>query len=118
MTKRQKANPKQSLLIGALASSFGVFVSKMLGLLYYSPLSSLAGEGNMAFYSITYTYYDLLLKISSAGIPFAIAAIVAKYVAHEDYKTAMVVRKLGTSLVMAISVFSAFIFIFCSGSIA
>ena len=118
MTKRQKANPKQSLLIGALASSFGVFVSKMLGLLYYSPLSSLAGEGNMAFYSITYTYYYLLLKISSAGIPFAIAAIVAKYVAHEDYKTAMVVRKLGTSLVMAISVFSAFIFIFCSGSIA
>ena len=84
MTKRQKANPKQSLLIGALASSFGVFVSKMLGLLYYSPLSSLAGEGNMAFYSITYTYYDLLLQISSAGRPFAIAAIVAKYVAHED----------------------------------
>ncbi|MGN1405151.1 MAG: oligosaccharide flippase family protein [Erysipelotrichaceae bacterium] len=118
MTKIQKANPKQSLLIGALASSFGVFISKMLGLLYYSPLSSLAGEGNMAFYSITYTYYDLLLKISQAGIPFAIAAIVAKYAAHDDYKTAMLVRKLGTSLVMAISVFSAFIFIFCSGPIA
>jgi hypothetical protein len=51
---------KQSLLIGALMSSFGIFVSKLLGLLYYSPLSSIAGEENMAFYSIAYTYYDLL----------------------------------------------------------
>ena len=62
----------QSLMIAALTSSFGIFVSKALGLIYYSPLSSFAGEANMAFYSIAYTYYDLLLKISSAGIPFAI----------------------------------------------
>ena len=65
---------KQSLLIGALTSSFGIFVSKLLGLLYYSPLSAIAGESNMAFYSIVYTYYDLLLQISQAGIPFAIAS--------------------------------------------
>lgn len=105
MTKKKQGQVKQSLLVGALASSFGVFISKVLGLLYYSPLSSLAGEGNMAFYSITYTYYDLLLKISSAGIPFAIAALVAKYVAREDYKTALVVKKLGISIVMGISFF-------------
>ena len=42
---------KKSILIGALTSSFGVFISKILGLLYYSPLCSLAGESNMAFYS-------------------------------------------------------------------
>ena len=114
MTKKKQGQVKQSLLVGALASSFGVFISKVLGLLYYSPLSSLAGEGNMAFYSITYTYYDLLLKISSAGIPFAIAALVAKYVAREDYKTALVVKKLGISIVMGISFLSAIVFIFSS----
>ena len=118
MTKKKQGQVKQSLLVGALASSFGVFISKVLGLLYYSPLSSLAGEGNMAFYSITYTYYDLLLKISSAGIPFAIAALVAKYVAREDYKTALVVKKLGISIVMGISFLSAIVFIFSSSMIA
>lgn len=109
---------KQSLLVGALTSSFGVFISKALGLLYYSPLSALAGEENMVFYSVTYTYYDLLLKISSAGIPFAIAALVAKYVAKSDYKTALVVRKLGTSVVMGLSFVSAIIFVLISGPLA
>ena len=119
MTKtRKKSVVKQSLLMGALASSFGVFVSKALGLLYYSPLSSLAGESNMAFYSITYTYYDILLKISQAGIPFAIAALVAKYVAKEDYKTALVTKKLGTSIVMGISFISVIFFILFSAPLA
>lgn len=109
---------KQSLLIGALTSSFGVFISKAIGLVYYSPLSSLAGEENMVFYSVTYTYYDILLKISSAGIPFAIAALVAKYVAKGDYKTSLIVKKLGTSLVMAFSFVSAFIFLLISEPLA
>ena len=114
-----KDNKKsQSLMIATLTSSFGIFISKTLGLIYYSPLSSFAGEANMAFYSIAYTYYDLLLKISSAGIPFAIAALVAKYVAREDYKTALVVKKLGISIVMGISFLSAIVFIFSSSMIA
>ena len=107
----QKSKLQDSLLMGALASSFGIFLSKLLGLFYYSPLSAIAGESNMAFYSIAYTYYDLLLQISSAGIPFAIAALVAKYVAKKDYKTVLLVKKLGVSVVLALSVFIGFIFI-------
>lgn len=97
---------KQSILVGALTSSFGIFISKALGLIYITPLNAMAGEGNMYFYSITYTYYDLLLKISSAGIPFAIAALVARYYAKEDYKTVLLVKKLGTSIIMALSFLS------------
>jgi len=107
MAKRQI---KQTLLLGALTSSFGIFVSKILGLLYYSPLSELAGEANMSFYSIAYTYYDFLLKISGAGIPFAIASLVAKYCTKEDYKTAFLAKKLGQSIVLLMSLFAAFIF--------
>lgn len=109
---------KTSLLIGALTSSFGVFISKLLGLLYYLPLSLYAGEENMAFYSITYTYYDILLKISNAGVPFAIAALVAKYVAKNDVKTALVVKKLGSSIVMGLSFICAIIFFIISGPLA
>lgn len=111
-------NKKQSLMIAALTSSFGIFVSKALGLIYYSPLSSLAGEANMAYYSIAYTYYDLLLKISSAGIPFAIAALVSRYYAKEDYKTVLLVKKLGTSLIMGLTFLVALVFFFISGPLA
>jgi Polysaccharide biosynthesis protein. len=106
-----KEKIKQSLLMGALTSSFGIFVSKLLGLLYYSPLSQIAGESNMAFYSIVYTYYDLLLQISAAGIPFAIASLVAKYSAKEDYKTVLLIKKLGSSIVLLMSVLIGLIFI-------
>lgn len=98
-----KDKMSQSLLIGALTSSFGIFISKLLGLFYYSPLSALAGESNMVFYSIAYTYYDILLQISSAGIPFAIASLVAKYGAKKDYKTVLLIKKLGTSIIMGLS---------------
>ena len=114
-----KDNKKsQSLLIATLTSSFGIFISKTLGLIYYSPLSSFAGEANMAFYSIAYTYYDLLLKISSAGIPFAIAALVSRYYAKEDYKTVLLVKKLGISIVMGLTFIVAIVFGLLSPSLA
>lgn len=113
-----KTKMQESLLMGALASSFGIFLSKVLGLLYYSPLSELAGEANMAFYGIVYTYYDLLLQISSAGIPFAIAALVAKYVAKEDYHTTSLVKKLGTAIVLVLSLAVAFIFVLIATPLA
>ena len=109
---------KQSLLIGALTSSFGIFVSKLLGLFYYSPLSSIAGEENMAFYSIVYTYYDLLLQISQAGIPFALAAMVAKYSAKDDYKTVLLIKKMGTSIVMGLAIFISLILVLIAGPLA
>ena len=109
---------QDSLLMGALASSFGIFLSKLLGLFYYSPLSAIAGEANMAFYSIAYTYYDTLLQISSAGIPFAIAALVAKYSTKKDYKTVLLVKKLGTSIVLALSLVIGIIFILISSPLA
>lgn len=113
-----KKSVKQSLLIGALTSSFGIFLTKLLGLFYYSPLSTIAGESNMALYAITYTDYDLLLKISSAGIPFAIAALVARYYAKEDYKTVLLVKKLGYSLVLGLSLLCGIVFLIFSGDIA
>ena len=113
-----KEKMKQSLLMGALTSSFGIFVSKLLGLLYYSPLSAIAGEENMAFYSIVYTYYDLLLQISQAGIPFAIAAMVAKYVAKDDYKTVSLIKKMGTSIIMGLAIFISIVLVLIAGPLS
>ncbi len=115
---KNKNKKNESLMIAALTSSFGIFISKALGLIYYSPLSSFAGEANMAFYSIAYTYYDLLLKISSAGIPFAIAALVSRYYAKEDYKTVLLIKKLGISIVMSLTFVVALVFLLASPALA
>lgn len=109
---------KKTLLKGVLAGSLGVFVSKFLGLLYVVPLNSLAQETNMSFYSITYTFYGLILNICTAGIPFAIASLVAKYMASEDYQTVNLVKKIGTSFVLALSFLITVFFVVSAGSFA
>lgn len=113
-----KSKVRQSLITGALASSFGIFLSKLLGLLYVVPLNSFATDANMVFYSVTYTYYDLLLRVSSAGIPFAIAALVAKYYSRNDYRTVLLVKKLGSSFLLASGFVIALLFLLVSGPIA
>ena len=118
MSDKRKEIIKKSILVGALTSSFGVFVSKILGLLYYSPLCALAGEGNMAFYSITYTYYDVLLNISQAGIPFAITTLVSSYVVRKDYRSALLVKRVGTAFVLLLSVVCCVGFAIFSGPLA
>ncbi|MPN17224.1 hypothetical protein SDC9_164574 [bioreactor metagenome] len=40
---------KQSLILGALTSSAGIFVTKLLGIFYMVPFTALAGEGNLDF---------------------------------------------------------------------
>ncbi len=109
---------KQSFVAGSLTSSAGVFLAKAIGLFYVIPFTALAGEGNMVFYSAPYTYYNVLLQICSAGLPYAIAAIVAKYVSRNDYRTVMLVRRLSTGILCVSGFLTAMLFVLVSGPLA
>ena len=80
------SNKKQYFIMGSLTSSAGVFISKAIGLFYVVPFTALATEANMAFYSAAFTYYSIILQVCTAGLPFATAAVVAKYASNNDYK--------------------------------
>ena len=109
---------KQSFVAGSLTSSAGVFLAKAIGLFYVVPFTALAGEGNMVFYSAPYTYYNVLLQICSAGLPYAIAAIVAKYASRDDYKTVMLVRKLSAGILAVSGFIMAVLFVLLSKPLA
>ncbi len=110
-----KQSSRQTFLAGALTGSAGVFLSKAIGLFYVVPFTAIAGEENMAFYSAAFTYYDILLQICSAGLPFAVAAIVAKYANRNDYKTVLLVRKLSASILTVSGLIMAVLFAVSSG---
>ena len=109
---------KQSFIAGALTSSAGVFISKFLGLFYIVPFTAMATQPNMHFYSAAYSLYDTMLMICSAGIPFAVSAMVAKYVSREDYKTALLVRRLSMGLMLFSGFMMAMILVMFSGPFA
>lgn len=94
MNERQK----NSLILGGIASSAGVFVTKVIGILYVVPFAALATEPNLSYYARAYNVYEMILNVSISGLPFAIATLVAKYMLKEEYKTVLLVRKLSTAL--------------------
>lgn len=108
---------KQSIIAGALTGTAGIFLTKALGLLYASPFQALAGN-EMIFYTSTYQIYEFLLTISQSGVPFAIATLVAKYVAKEDYKTTLMVRKISGFMLGCFGIILFAGVVLCSGQIA
>ena len=108
---------KQSIIAGALTGTAGIFLTKALGLLYASPFQAMAGN-EMIFYTSTYQIYEFLLTISQSGIPFAIATLVAKYAAKEDYKTTLMVRKISGFMLGCFGVILFAGVVLCSGQIA
>ena len=109
---------KKSFIASSLTTSAGIFITKLIGLFYIVPFKAIVGQQDMIYYSAAFDYYTILLQICSAGIPFALAALVAKYLSKNDYKTVMLVRILATSLLMVSGFVMAVLFIGFSGPLA
>ena len=62
-------NRKQSIIFGGLISSAGVFLSKVLGLVYVIPFNMIAGDQNIRFYGYAYNIYSYLLNILPSEQP-------------------------------------------------
>ncbi|MDR1794292.1 MAG: oligosaccharide flippase family protein [Erysipelotrichaceae bacterium] len=114
MEKRVTQAQKQSLIAGGLTSSAGIFLTKALGIFYMSPFQQIVGEANTVYYGKAYNLYDYVLTISLAGIPMAIAALVSKYLAREDYKSVLLIRKLSTAVLAFFGCIMASLVILCS----
>ncbi|MBC8591237.1 putative polysaccharide biosynthesis protein [Wansuia hejianensis] len=77
----------------AILSLAGVLV-KVLGAVYRIPLGNIIKEEGMGYYQTAYPFYVLLLTISTAGFPVAIAKLVAERKALGDHKGAYKVFKV------------------------
>lgn len=109
---------KKSFIASSLTTSAGIFITKLIGLFYIVPFKAIVGQQDMIYYSAAFDYYTILLQICSAGIPFALAALVAKYLSKNDYKTVILVRILATSLLLVSGFVMAVLFIGFSGPLA
>lgn len=103
-------NKKKSLIAGGLASSAGIFLTKAISILYLSPFNAIIGNANSIYYSSAYSIYSIILDLSLAGLPFAIATMVSKYYAREDYKSVLLTKKLGTSVLAVFGFVCAVVF--------
>ncbi|MBQ0037548.1 MAG: polysaccharide biosynthesis protein [Clostridiales bacterium] len=68
----------QSFLGGAVILTMAVAITKVIGFLYKIPLGNLLDREGMAHFYAAYNIYNLLLVLSTAGLPLALSRMVSE----------------------------------------
>ncbi len=103
MSKKMKKNEfAESTFISYIA----IVASKVLGILYNIPFYSLIGDQGGFIYSLAYQIYALFLDISTSGIPTAISIVVGHYNSLKQYLSKEKAYKIGTKVILVVSVVS------------
>lgn len=100
-----------NLVRGSMLLTIATFLSKFLGLVYLIPFNALVGAEGGALYNFAYVPYNIMLSISTIGIPLAMSKTVSKYNALGDFETGRRTFKFGTIL-MFITGFISFVILF------
>lgn len=69
---------KQNFMEGAAVLTIAVAVTKIIGALYKIPLGNLLDKDGMAHFYVAYNIYNLLLIVSTAGLPLAMSRLVSQ----------------------------------------
>ena len=93
---------EKSFVKGAIVLSVAGILAKCLGALYRIPFARIATDECGAIYALVYPVYNLLLALSTAGIPLALSKLVAEY--EEQGKSGMSLRILKLSLLLLASI--------------
>ena len=64
-------NKKQTFLHGAALLALATIVVKIIGAFYKIPLNLIIGKQGFGYFNTAYEIYNVLLMISTAGLPVA-----------------------------------------------
>lgn len=91
-------NKQRSLLGGISILGVAGLICKLVGVLYKIPLANLIGSEGIGVYQQVFPTYNLMLTVSSAGIPVAISRMVAFHITRGQVRNAR--KTFAVSLVM------------------
>ena len=81
-------NSKKNLLKQAGILAIAGIISRIIGLLYGSPLAAIIGDEGNGYYGAAYAIYTIVLLISSYSIPSAMSKIISGKLAVKEYRNA------------------------------
>lgn len=101
-------NKNKNFVIGAFIIAVSHILVKVIGALYKIPLDTyiLKTEG-MGIYNSSYTIYNWLFVISTAGLPVAISKMVAESTAKGNYDEARKIFRISKGLLLCVGAAAA-----------
>ncbi|WP_340081933.1 polysaccharide biosynthesis protein [Terribacillus sp. FSL K6-0262] len=107
-----------TMIRGTLLLTAATFLSKFLGIIYVIPFNALVGSSGGALFNFAYTPYNILISISTIGIPLGVSKFVSKYNGLGDYRTSQRVFKTGFRIMGATGILAFLIMYFGADWIA
>ena len=76
---------KQNFLQGTALLAMATVIVKLVGALYKVPLNAIIGAKGFGYFSTAYEIYNILLMISTAGLPVAMSRMISEASSLEHY---------------------------------
>ena len=80
-----EAQKKQNFLQGTALLAMATAIVKVIGALYKIPLNAIIGEQGFGYFNTAYEIYNVLLMISTAGLPVAMSRMISQASSLEHY---------------------------------
>lgn len=108
----KKQSKKSGILFQASVMAIAGMISRVIGLLYGSPLAAIIGDEGNGYYGAAYAVYTIVLLISSYSIPSAMAKIISGKLAVKEYKNAHRIFKLALVYVSVVGFIGGLVLFF------
>ena len=104
MTQRTKSIARGISILGITG-----IINKVIGVLYSIPLARILGDKGLGLFQTVFPTYNLLLTVSSAGLPVAVSRLVSHYLARKDPANARRTFRIALWLLVCIGGFFSFL---------
>ncbi len=85
MNENRKSFGKQSFLQGAAVLAAATAIVKVIGAIYKIPLGNIIGDEGFSYFGKAYQIYEVLLMISTTGLPVAMSRMISQAQTLENH---------------------------------
>ncbi|MBR6151594.1 MAG: polysaccharide biosynthesis protein [Lachnospiraceae bacterium] len=110
-----QSKTKDNFVVQAGILAAAGILSRIIGLLYKSPLVAVIGETGFGYYHAAYGFYTIVLLISSYSIPSAISKLIAPKLAVREYRNAHRLFYCALGYVLVVGMIAGLFLFFCAG---
>lgn len=106
------AQKKQNFLQGTALLAMATAIVKVIGALYKIPLNAIIGEKGFGYFNTAYDIYNVLLMISTAGLPVAMSRMISQASSLGHYNQVRRIYRTARGVFLALGIMGSVLMTF------